>query len=179
MFLTAALAGLTGTGAAVGTAAATTAAAAGTGFSFASVLQGVATVSGLVASIAAGNADAAKYNLQAQDAESQKGFEIVQSADRKRSLLAAAQESVGKQDVAYAGSGVDLSFGSAAQSRTNAYREADLGLNTDTATTSLKLSRLDEQATNLRLRAKQASSMGFLNAIPSFLSGSASLARQH
>ena len=126
-------------------------------------------------SIAAGNAEAQRMELAAQDAEAEKGFETVQSVDRKRSLLKSAAEAVGEQDVAYAASGVDLSFGSALQARKNVYREADVGLNTDSGTTMSRLSRLTERAAAYRSMAKNAKAMGLLQGFTSGFSGFASM----
>lgn len=162
MFLLTAVGGLLG---GTGAAAAGTGAAASTGLSLSSILSGVATVGGIVASIAAGNAESENLKAQARDAEAEKGFEIVQSVDRKRSLLKAAQETVGEIDVAYAGSGVDLSFGSAAQARTETFREADLGLTTDSATTEMRLNRLTERAANYRAMAKRAKRLGLITGL--------------
>jgi hypothetical protein len=167
MMLLGATAGLAGGAATAGTAAAGTAAAgaaAGGGFSLSSILSGLSTVGGIVATIAAGNAEAQKMEMMAQDAEDEKGFETLQSVDRKRSLLKAAQEAVGESDVAYAASGVDLSFGSARKARTDAYREADYGLDTESGTAATRLSRLQLRADNYRIMAKQAKSLGFFNA---------------
>ena len=59
MFMLGAVSSLLGGGSAAGAATAG-AAATGSGFSIGSVLQGLATVGGVVASIAAGNAQAAQ-----------------------------------------------------------------------------------------------------------------------
>lgn len=170
---------LGGGGTAAGTAVAAAPAAASTGISISSILQGVATVGGLVASISAGNAEAEKLNAEAVDAEREKTFEVVQSADRKRSLLKAAQEAVGDLDTAYAASGVDLSFGTARQARSEIFRETDLGLDSDSATTSMRLDRLTERASNYRKMAKRAKKMGLINGIVPALSGFASLSQQY
>lgn len=158
---------LGGGGAAAGAAtgaAATGAAAAGSGFSISSVLQGLATVGGIVASIQAGNAEASRLEMQAKDAEAEKPFETLQSIDRKRSLMAQAAEAVGASDTAYAASGVDLSFGSAQQARTEVFRGLDLGLDTDTGTTGTRLTRLDERAANFRSMAKEVKQSAAWNA---------------
>jgi hypothetical protein len=162
-----------------GGAAAGGAAAAGTGFSISSVLQGLATVGGVVATIAAGNAEAQRLEMQANDAEAEKPFETLQSVDRKRGLLKAAAEAVGQQDVAYAASGVDLSFGSARQARTDAFRELDVGLETDSGTTMSRLARLTERAANYRSMAKNARRMGLISGLTSGLQGFTSLGQQY
>ena len=158
--------------------AGTVAGAAETGLSLSTILQGVATVGGLVAAISSGNAEAANLRMQARDAEQEKTFETVQSVDRKRSLLAAAADAKGEANVAYAASGVDLSFGSAAKARQNVYREADLGLTTDSATTQMRLNRLTEQARNYRFAAKNAKLMGWLQGGSKALNSAASIWEQ-
>lgn len=182
MFLLSGAAGLLGGGGAAAgaaaTAATTAAGAASTGLSISSILQGVASVGGLVASISAGNAEAANLRAQARDAERQKPFEVLQSVDRKRSLLKAAGETLGQIDTAYAGSGVDLSFGSANQARKEVYRETDLGLTTDSATTSMRINRLTEQAGNFRMMAKRAKLSGVIGGFSSLFRTGASLVEQ-
>lgn len=177
MFLATAVGSLlTGGGAAAAGGAA--AGAATTGLSISSVLQGIATVGGLVAAISAGNQESQALKMQAKDAEAEKTFETVQSVDRKRSLLAAAQDAKGEINTAYAGSGVDLSFGSAQAARTKVFREADLGLTTDSSTTQQRLSRLTEKAANFRLAAKNAKIMGWLEGGTKALFNTASLFNQ-
>jgi hypothetical protein len=179
MFMLGAVSGiLGGGGAAAGAGAGTAAATAGTGLSISSVLQGVATVGSVVASIAAGNAEAQSLRAQAVDAEQEKGLEVLQSSERKRGLLAEAQEAIGEIDVAYAGSGVDLSFGSAQQARKRVFREADVALNSDSATVANRLNRLGERASGYRRMAKQAKAMGWLSGLTRGISGFASLAEQ-
>lgn len=181
MFMLSGLTGLLGGGTAAagaGVAAGATTAAS-TGFSISSILQGLATVGGIVSTIQAGNQQASQYEMQAKDAEAQKPFETLQSVDRKRSLLAQAQDAVGSSDVAYAASGVDLSFGSARQARTEAYRAADVGLNTDSGTTATRLGRLDEQAANYRTLAKSVKQSASFDALFKGIGGFMSLAQQY
>ena len=154
------------TGAAAGTAAAGTAAtAAGSGISLASILQGTATVLGVVSAIGAGNAQADQAEASAIDAESEQGVETLQGISRRTSIRRQMADALGAQDVAYAASGVDLSFGTAKAARTDAYREADLGLSTATGTEMSRVSRLAERAANYRSAAKTARRMGFFNAL--------------
>lgn len=195
MFLTGAVAGLLGgaggaagaTAAAAGThalyggavaAGSAAASTAGTGLSIASILQGVAGVGSVVASLAAGRAEADSLKLQAADAEQEKTLEVLQSAERKRGLLASAQDALGEMDVANAASGVDLSFGSARAARTATYRQADIALNSDSATTTSRLNRLTERASNYYRMAKNARKMSGLQALTRGFSVAASLAEQ-
>jgi hypothetical protein len=143
------------------TAAATTAAS---GLSLSTILQGTATVLGIVSAIGAGNAEAEALELQAQDAEAEKPLETLQGIERRSSIKRAFADAIGAQDVAYAASGVDLSFGTARAARTDAAREADLALDTATGTEQTRIARLSERAAGYRRAAKQAKRGGYLNA---------------
>lgn len=183
MFMLGAVSGLLGgaggaAAGAAGAAAGTAGAAASTGISISTILQGVATIGGVVASIAAGNAESESLKAQARDAEAEKPIETLQHVERRRSLLKAAQESVGELDAAYASSGVDLSFGSARQARENTFREADIGLNSDAGTTASRLNRLSERASNYYRMAKNARKMGVIGGLTRGLGGLSSLMQQ-
>lgn len=160
-------------GAGAATAAATTVAgipvAAG-GLSLGSLLQGTASVLGVVSSIGAGNAEAAQAGMAAADADAEQSLENLQGIQRRSSLKRQLADAVGAQDVAYAASGVDLGFGTAANARTDAYREADLALTADAGTQQTRQSRLTERAANYRLMAKNSKRMGLINAFSGGLS---------
>lgn len=145
--------------------AAGTAAAAGSGISLAGILQGTATVLGIVSAIGAGNAEASQAEMAASDAESEQSLETLQGINRRTSIKKQLADALGAQDVAYAGSGVDLSFGTAKAARSDAYREADLGLSTATGTEMTRISRLAERAASYRAQAKTARRMGIFNAL--------------
>lgn len=168
--LLAPLLGLFGGGAAAGTAAAGAAAgagaaAAGTGISLASILQGTATVLGVVSAIGAGNAEATQNELAANDADAEQATETLNGIQRRTSIRKQMADALGAQDVAYAASGVDLSFGTAKEARTDAYREADLGLTSATSTEQSRVSRLAERAASYRAAAKTSRRMGIFNAL--------------
>lgn len=159
-----------GTAATAGATAATGAGAAGAAagsVSISSILQGVATVGGLVASISAGNADQDAAELQALEAEAEQPLENLQGIARRRSLKAAAVEAIGEQDAAYAASGVDLSTGTAAVARREAFDELDVGTAGDSGTTMTRLSRLTQRAANYRRIGKRARSLGILGGLSS------------
>lgn len=147
-----------------GGAAAAGGAAAG-GFSLSTILQGGLGVLGLVSSISAGNAEATEMELAAMDADSEQALENLKGIDRRRSLKLAAADAIGEMDVAYAASGVDLSFGTAAQARNEALREADLGLTSEATTTMGRLSRLQERASSYRRMAKQKRRAGWISGL--------------
>lgn len=175
--LLAPLAGLFGGGAAAAGAGAATGAFAGaaasgaatgaaaSGFSLASILQGTATVLGVVSAIGAGNAQATQNELAASDAEGDQKLETLQGISRRTSIRKQMAEALGAEDVAYAGSGVDLSFGTAQAARKDAYREADLGLETSNGTEVTNISRLAERAASYRAAAKTSRRMGIFNAL--------------
>ena len=160
----AAAGGAAATGAAAAAGAAGVGAAAG-GLSLTSILTGVTTVGGLVASLAGGAAQADAMEAQAVDAEREQALENLQGIDRRRSLRAQATEAIGEMDAAYGASGVDLSFGSARQARTQAFRELDLGLTSDAGTQQTRLARLQERAANYRRGAKRAKLSGLISGV--------------
>ncbi|HEU0095208.1 MAG TPA: hypothetical protein VFQ52_02050 [Rhizomicrobium sp.] len=167
---------LTGGGAAAG---ATTGAAAGataaSSFSLSTLLQGGATVLGMAQAISAGNAQAEAYELEAQDAERQKPLETLQGISRRTALKRAAADAIGDQDVAYASSGVDLSFGTPAQARSDALRELDMGVTVDNGTQETRQVRLDERARNYRRMAGRAKSAGIFDALSMGATGFSSI----
>lgn len=162
-----------------GTAAASAGSAAATGATISSILEGTATVLGLATSIAAGQADAEQAELAAIDAERQQPLEILQGIDRRRSLKAAAAAAIGEMDVAHAASGVDLSFGSAGQARSEVFRESDLGLETDIGTTTTRLSRLQERAASYRRMGKRALTSGVIGGLANAAGGFARIAGRY
>lgn len=156
-------------------AAGSTAAAAGSGISLASILQGTATVLGVVSSFAAGAAEADMLNAQAIDAEREQEIETLSGIERRSSLKKAMAEALGAQDVAYAASGVDLSWGTASEARQEAYREADLALTSSASTEQTRQSRLIERAANYRRAAKRARTAGIVDGLIGGFKGAADL----
>jgi len=170
-----------GGGAAAGAGAAATgagAAAAG-GFSLSTLLQGTATVFGIMSSLNAGKADAEGYELAAQDAEREKPLETLQGINRRAGIKQKMMAQVGEQDVAYAASGVDLSFGTPNAARQDAFRNADLELTSDVGTEQTRVARLDERAANYRKRAKRARSAAAIDAVGIGLKGFSSIAERY
>jgi hypothetical protein len=162
-----------GAGAAVGAAGA----AAG-GISAASILQGATGILSMVASIGAGQAEAEQYELAADDAAREVPLETLQGINRRTSIKQAMMEQLGEQDVAYAASGTDLSFGTPAQARKEAFREADLALTTDVGTEQTRVARLREREVNYRKRASKAKSAGFLTGVTTGLSTMSSISNR-
>lgn len=156
-------------------AAAAAGTAAASGISLSTILQGTASVLGLVSSIAAGQADRDQAEAMAADAEAEQPLEILKGIDRRRSLKLATIDAIGEMDAAYAASGVDLSFGTAAQARKEAFREADLGLTSEAGTTMTRLARLTERAANYRAMGKRAMRAGVVSGLAGALSSGASI----
>ena len=159
------LIGMGGAGAAAGATALGAQGAAAAGFSLSTLLQGGLTVLGVVSSLSAGAADAEAATQAANDAAREKDLETLQGIDRRASIKRQLMDAVGAQDVAYAASGVDLSFGTAKQARTDAFREADHALTSDVSTQEVRQSRLTEREANYRSAAKRARFGGVLNAL--------------
>ncbi|WP_295805938.1 hypothetical protein [uncultured Nitratireductor sp.] len=169
-----------GGGGAAATGAATAAGSAvSTASTIGTILEGGATVLGLVSSIAAGSAQQEQMELAAIDAEREQPLEILQNIDRRTSLKAAAADAIGEMDTAYAASGVDLSFGSARQARQDVFRETDLGLTTDAGTTMSRLSRLQERASSYRQMGKRAMRAGVLGGLAGAASGFSRMAGRY
>jgi hypothetical protein len=168
-----------GTAAAAGTAAGATAGAAAGGISLASLLQGTATVFGMVSALNAGKADEEALNLAADDAEREKPLETLQGINRKAGIKQKMMEQVGEQDVAYAASGVDLSFGTPTAARQEAFRNADLELTSSVGTEQTRIARLDERASNYRKRAKRARTAAGIDALGIGLKGASSIAERY
>ncbi len=164
-----------GGGAAATTAAAAAAVPVSSGISLASILQGTATVLGVVSSVAAGNAQGDALEMQAADAEAEQPLENLQGIERRSSLKRAMVDQLGQQDVAYAASGVDLSFGTARAARKDAYREADRALTADVGTQQTRVARLSERAANYRSSAKRARRAGLVNGVVGAAQGLSSI----
>jgi len=139
------------------------------------ILQGTATVMGVMSSIQAGKQEAAALNLQAQDAEREQALETLQGIDRRQSIKKAMNETQGAINNAYAASGLDLSFGTVAQARQELYRDADYETTKDVGTQLTRNLRLSERAANYRAAAKRAKRAGVVNGLIGGLQGAVSI----
>jgi hypothetical protein len=74
-------------------------------------------------------------------------------------------DTLGEYDVAYAASGVDLSFGSPMQAKRSAKVDAERAMTFDHETQNSRVARLREKAANLRKTARAKSSGGVLKAL--------------
>ncbi|MCZ4073542.1 hypothetical protein [Agrobacterium sp. LMR679] len=168
--------GAAAAGAATGAVTTGVAAPAATGFSLSSLLQGTATVLGMVQSINAGNADAEALNAAADDAAREVPLETLQGITRRTALKKEAMDSIAQQDVAYAASGVDLSFGTPMQARKDAFRQLDLGITSDVGTEQTRIGRLQEREAEYRKRASRAKRSAMFDAAMIGFKGATSIA---
>lgn len=172
---------LFGGGAAAGAGA--TAGAVATGASaggiISTILQGTATVLGVASAFSAGAAEEDALKAQAIDAEREQAVQNLQGIERRNSIKAALRDAQGAIDTAYAASGVDLSFGTAAQARSEASREADLMTTTSTGTEIANSGRLMERAANYRNAAKRARRAGIVQGLTAGIGGAADIARRY
>lgn len=177
--------GIGGGSASAGTAAAGAASAgsgllSATGFAstVASILSGGATIAGAMAAKRAGKNEAFNAELQARDIDFDIRGEQLQGMERRNSLKRSLLQALGERDVAYAASGVDLSFGTPAIAREEASRDAERTLSIDQATEDFRIARLRERQQNLRLMALEARRGGLAKAAGLLLEGGASLLRR-
>ncbi|MBY2992496.1 hypothetical protein HF272_13760 [Rhizobium leguminosarum] len=159
-------------GAAAGAGAATAGAAAAGGISFSTILQGGLGLLSAFSAISAANTQADSLELQADDARREQPLETLQGIARRSSIKKAMIDAVGEQDVAYAASGTDLSFGTPSVARTQAFREADMALETDNGTQITRQARLQEREANYLKMARKVRQGGTFDAI-STIGGSA------
>ncbi len=103
-------------------------------------------------------------------------METLQGITRRNDIKRSFMEQLGQQDVAYAASGVDLSFGTPGQVRKEAFRETDLGITSDNGTEQTRVARLDEREAEYRKRASRAKKSAMFDALTQGLKTGASIA---
>lgn len=146
-------------------AGATATGIAGTGITLSQILTGGASLLSVFAGMAGANAEAAALEQQAREADMEQQTEGVKGKANQLAIKREMMDAVGQRDVAAAASGVDLSFGTAAEVRKDAFREADQALTSNTFTTMSNQSQLEQRAASYRKRAKQVKSAGIMNAL--------------
>ncbi|WCA60334.1 hypothetical protein G6M16_007425 [Agrobacterium tumefaciens] len=171
--------GAAAAGAATGAATTAAAAPAAAGFSLSSLLQGTATVLGMVQSINAGRADAEALTAAADDAAREVPLETLQGINRRTAIKQQMMDSIGQQDVAYAASGVDLSFGTPSQARKEAFRQTDLAVTSDVGTEQTRIGRLQEREAEYRKRASRAKRSALFDAALIGFKGATSIADRY
>lgn len=145
-----------GAAGAAGAAATAAGSSIGIGSVLGTLLQGTATVLGMMSTIEAGNQEGDMYDAKAIDAQAEKPLETLQGIERRASLKREMAEAIGERDVAFAASGVDLSFGTPAEARKDALREGDRALTSDNAVEETRLNRLDERSSQYRTAGRRA-----------------------
>lgn len=150
---------------AAGTIMPVAATAASTGISLSSILTGTASLLSVISGMAGASADAEALNQQAREADMEQQTAAVKGKANQLAIKREMMDAVGQRDVAAAASGVDLSFGTAAQVRKEAFREADQALDSNSLTTMSTMSQYEQRAATYRKRAKQVKSAGIMNAL--------------
>lgn len=147
--------------------------AAGSGTSssltFANVLQGGLGIVQAMGALRAGQTQSSAYRSEAADTRLDVTQEAIDATDRQTSLRKQLIAALGERDTAYAASGVDLSFGTPQQARTEAIQSASDAITTDQSNSDLRKSRLRSRAASLDAMAADASSAGGLKAAGSLL----------
>lgn len=147
---------------AIGAPAATGAAASG--ISAASLLSGVATVGGVLASIGAGNAQARSLDAQAAATRMEAENERVTSLQRSTAMKRELARILGENDVSYAAAGIDLGSGVAQEARGAAETRAAQEISIDRSMSDARRGMLRASAATYRRMARQARTTGFMNA---------------
>ena len=135
------------------------------GSTLTSILSGTASLAGMIGAIGAGNEKAAALEAQAADSVTEAGLEEIKGAERRLSLKRSLLQTIGERDVAYAASGVDLSFGTPSLARDEAQKDAERAISMDVDTQAMRQSRLLERAASYRSQSASARSAGFLKGI--------------
>lgn len=143
-----------------------------------SILSGSATAASALATEKAGEEKAQALELSAEDEQVNTGVEVVQGAERERTIKAALLKTIGERDVATAASGVDLTFGTPVQARKEAVRDAENALSINQSTTAFNVNRLNERSANFKLLAQQARSGALAKSAALSLEGAARLFRR-
>ena len=171
LFSGGAAAGATTAATAATTAAATTAAVAAPTFSISQLLGGSATILSAAASIAAGNQQAEMYEDQARETRMQKPLELIEGLHRRNEIKKATAQAVADQDVAYAASGADLSFGTPTVARSQAFREGDYAANTNAMTTGNSIDQLELKSKSYLQMAGRARQIGMFEGLVGAFTG--------
>lgn len=141
-----------------------------------SILQGGTSLLGAMGALRAGQEAAAAYEAEADQAETDKAQAAVDGRVSRDGLRRDLAKQLGEQDVAYAASGTDLSFGTAVTARDQATRDAAGAISTDLGNEDMKKRRLQQRADALRRQAADARSAGGIKAFGTLFGNAASIA---
>lgn len=178
--------GIGGTAAAAGTAAATAGTVAttaatssiGWGSILSGALAGGASLVSAMATMRQGQAQTDDYFNKSADALTDARSEDINAIGRQTGLKQDLLKSIGERDVAYAASGIDLSFGTPVQARLEVADDAARAIGDDSAATDMRVSRLKERAANYRLLGYEASKAARAKATGTILETAASAIRR-
>lgn len=137
---------------------------AASGFSFGSILQGGMGILSAMSAMRAGQSEAAMYTSQAADTRLEVTQEGIDATERQTGLRKQLLSALGERDTAYAASGVDLSFGTPVQARTEAIQEANNAIGVDQSNADIRQSRLRSRAATLDGMAADAKSAAKMKA---------------
>lgn len=143
-----------------------------------SLLQGGATVLSVMGGLRAAQEQAAAREGQAADARLEAAMEGTRGIERRTQIQRQMLEDLGARDVAYAASGVDLSFGTPASARNDAVADANAALSTDAETENIRRNRLLTRSAMYRSMAEDARAGGTLRAISGGMSMLADIGRR-
>lgn len=147
-------------------AAATTASTATTaGSTMWSVLQGTATALSVLGGLRAAQAQSDALEAQSADAKVEAQIEGTRGLERRTALRERMAQDMGARDVAYAASGVDLSFGTPATARQQAVADANSAVSTDVETENIRRNRLLTRSAMYRSMAEDTRAAGTLKAV--------------
>lgn len=119
-------------------------------------LQGQASAQQAAQVVRAGYQQSDNFTAEAVNTDNQGTIEELSADDRQDTMRRDLLRRLGERDVAYASSGVDLSFGTPGQARDEAIADTNRALAIDTETANYNRSRLDERAAGFRQRAREA-----------------------
>lgn len=148
------------------------------GSMFANILQGGMGLVGAMSAVREGDAKASALRAQAEDARFDARTEEINTINRQASLRRDLAQALGKRDVAYAASGVDLSFGTPDVARDQALDDANRALTGEQADADMRAGRLRERATQYRRMADDARTAGRTKALLSIGEAGLGMARR-
>jgi hypothetical protein len=161
-----------------GAVSSATSAFGGAGSFFSGILQGVGGITSAMAATRAAQAKADAYQNQAADAERDANQQQIAATGRQTGLRKDLLATLGQRDVAYAASGLDLSFGTPVQARDQAIVDSSNAIAGDQATADTNQAMLRQRAAQYRKMAGQALDAGDYTAIGTALSTAGSILKR-
>lgn len=134
------------------------------------------TAIGAIGSIAEGNAQASEYRYQAAVAENNASFAAAEGEVKGTDAGLKEAATVGAVKAAQAARGIDVNKGSAAKVQQSAEQLGQLDILTIRSDAAREAYGYHTQATGLKIAAKNAQTMGYLNAAGKLFSGLGNIA---